>query len=494
MIVALCGSVYPLLLMGGADPGAALRGDKEITANRRQRGFAIFYGALIALLLPAVYFILVPSVGATGDRMVQVILGAVGVLIGVVALALVAPRVIATWAAILVKPLVSMFPFSARLAQSGMLRSPGRIGASASAIALVAAGFVGLRGLTDSLRGEIDTWSERALIGKVWVKGLPPTDFDEISAHLRKDPAVLGVEMGQAQINVPFLVFGLELDSISGYGALKDNPELKRKMTSGHGIILSHRLAQNGEFELGDEINLEKSDGNVQPFKVVAIDDAYGHWYAPGERMYGIVEHGYLERYFCVDAETVTRLAIKLDGPEDKARVGALLDDYYGAKTGTKPDPWSFETGTAQRDFYRYDLDRDFQLFDLLVLLSAGLAALGVLNGQLLSTLERAKELGITTALGASRRQVAGMLWVESLALSLVGGHPGHSGGSGHDSPCCGGRRVPFGPQSAAGFPRGSHPAGLGRRDPARIPGFALPDLPVGPHGRVACRADRLMA
>ncbi|HPF13297.1 MAG TPA: ABC transporter permease, partial [Planctomycetota bacterium] len=55
--MALCGSVYPLLLMGGADPGTALRSDQEVSASRRQRGFALFYGALVALLLPAVYFV-----------------------------------------------------------------------------------------------------------------------------------------------------------------------------------------------------------------------------------------------------------------------------------------------------------------------------------------------------------------------------------------------------------------------------------------------------
>ncbi|MEZ6018901.1 MAG: hypothetical protein R3F17_02040 [Planctomycetota bacterium] len=41
----------------------------------------------------------------------------------------------------------------------------------------------------------------------------------------------------------------------------------------------------------------------------------------------------------------------------------------------------------------------------MLVVPSAGLAALGVLNGQLLATLERAKEPGIARALGASRGQ-----------------------------------------------------------------------------------------
>ncbi|MEZ6018902.1 MAG: FtsX-like permease family protein [Planctomycetota bacterium] len=255
--MALCGSVYPLLLMGGADPGAALRGDQEISAHRRSRGFAVFFAALVALMLPALYFILVPSVGVRSDRMAALILGAVAVLIGLVLLALVAPRILALAAARLVQPLLGLWPFAARLARSGMVHSPGRIGASASAIALVAAGFVGLRGLTDSLRGEIDTWAAEAVQHKVFVRGLPPTDFAELAKHLHGDEAVLGVEMGQAQINVPFLILGLDLDELAHYGPLADNPELLASMRTGRGMILSRRLAQDGLYETGDSIYLE---------------------------------------------------------------------------------------------------------------------------------------------------------------------------------------------------------------------------------------------
>jgi len=47
---------------------------------------------------------------------------------------------------------------------------------------------------------------------------------------------------------------------------------------------------------------------------------------------------------------------------------------------------------------------------------------LGVLNGQLLSALERAKELGVLKALGTTRRQIAGMVLLESAVVGLLGG------------------------------------------------------------------------
>jgi len=68
------------------------------------------------------------------------------------------------------------------------------------------------------------------------------------------------------------------------------------------------------------------------------------------------------------------------------------------------------------------DIDRDFRLFDIILGLTAALAGLGVLNGLLLSALERTKELGVLRALGASGSQIAGMVLYESAVVGALGG------------------------------------------------------------------------
>jgi len=82
----------------------------------------------------------------------------------------------------------------------------------------------------------------------------------------------------------------------------------------------------------------------------------------------------------------------------------------------------SVEWGPDIRDHHVADLARDFALFDLILGLTALLAALGVLNGQLLAALERAKEVGILRALGATRRQLAGTVLIEALVTGALGG------------------------------------------------------------------------
>ena len=51
-----------------------------------------------------------------------------------------------------------------------------------------------------------------------------------------------------------------------------------------------------------------------------------------------------------------------------------------------------FEEASGMLDLMLADLKRDFVLFDIIFLLTAILAGLGVLNGQLLAALERKKE------------------------------------------------------------------------------------------------------
>jgi putative ABC transport system permease protein len=77
------------------------------------------------------------------------------------------------------------------------------------------------------------------------------------------------------------------------------------------------------------------------------------------------------------------------------------------------------------------DLQDDFVLFDIILFLTAILAGLGVLNGQLLSALERRKELGVLRALGMTSGQVAGSVLVESTILGIFGGVLGLMVGAG---------------------------------------------------------------
>jgi putative ABC transport system permease protein len=284
----------------------------------------------------------------------------------------------------------------------------------------VAAGFVGLRVMTRSLEGEIDVWSREAFRDKVFVSELPETDFDALARHLHGYPGVVGVEPNEARTYAPFLVIGLDEQELAGWGPCADDPELVRLLREERGIVLSRRIAKHREYALGDLVHIEAADGDVESFPVVAISDAYGYFPHPDERLYGVISDRWMQRMYCMDVDRTTQVAVRMDGstsPEDaevlvRTAIAELLP-------GSTP---RIENGHYLYDWHSKDIARDFVLFDIIILLTVVLAGLGVLNGQLLSALERAKELGVLKALGTTRRQVAGMVLLESGVVGLIGG------------------------------------------------------------------------
>jgi len=148
---------------------------------------------------------------------------------------------------------------------------------------------------------------------------------------------------------------------------------------------------------------------------VAAICDDYGYFFHPDERAYGIIDAALLHRYFCIDVARTNSIAIKLaPGAEAEPVVAALRARFPQA--GFKVYGGRELVGLMLRD-----LTVDFAVFDIILALTALLAALGVLNGQLLAAIERQKELGVLQALGATRAQLAGVVLLESAVIGVLG-------------------------------------------------------------------------
>jgi len=336
-----------------------------------------------------------------------------GLLIG---LPLLAPGLFGTGAARLARPAERWLPLVGKLAAKSLERNPGRIGASVAAVALVTAAFVGLKGMTSSLAGEIEEWGKSAVAGKVWVERLPDLDLAEIRAALHAYPGVLGVESGDARAFPSFLLLGLEAGEIASYGPLAGDPELARRMREEQGIVLSDRLARQRNLTTGDQVLIQTSGHGVQEFEVLAVSDDYGYFLHPDERAYGVIDSRHLERFFCVDTKTTSMIAVRMQRG-DLNLVATALHERFPELGRAR----YYDEGSVLR-IHLDDLRRDFVLFDVIFLLTGLLAGLGVLNGQLLAALERKKELGILRALGTTRGQVAGAVLFESAVIGAAGG------------------------------------------------------------------------
>ncbi len=415
--IALIGSIYPLLRAKRTNIAAALRGEDVGQASSGvHRGFQLFTAILLTVILPGLYLVIAPVIGEVDETFLGVILGGIGVLALLVGVPMLVPSILAAVCARITRPFSDWWPLAGLLASRSIQHSPTRISASVAAIALVTAAFVGLKGMTNSLRGEVEVWAGAAVEGKLWVRGLPDVTYDELHAALGPDAGVLGIEAGDARVYNPFLILGLRPEELAGYGPCAQDPALLQSVAGGQGVILSKRVAQRYGYEVGDAIHLNTGGHGVQTFPVVGISDAYGYFFDPDERMYGIVGAEYVQRYFCLDTDTMSSAALKLaDGVSPDDAITAVY-----AAFGESGD-LNFRPGSAVLEWHVEDITRDFHLFDLILGLTALLAGLGVLNGQLLSALERWKEMGVLRALGMTHGQVAGMVLLESTVIGVIG-------------------------------------------------------------------------
>jgi len=413
--IALLGSVYPILRLRGTDVVATLRGDEPGKRHVR-RSFHVFSTFLLVAVVPAAFFRVVPIVGAAERTLVVTLLGGLVVLALLIGVPLLVPGAVARASSALAARARRFSPLVARLAARNLGESPGRIGASIAAVALVTAAFVGLKGMTASLAAETEVWGGVALADRLLVERLPDAELDELAPLLHAQAGVLGVENGEARVFPSFLLLGQRPEELSGHGPLAARPELVRELATGQGMLVSQRLARQRNLAVGDQVFVNTSGHGVQAFHVAAICDDYGYFFHPDERAYGIIDAALLHRYFCIDVARTNSIAIKLaPGAEAEPVLAALRARFPQA--GVK-----VYGGRELVDLMLRDLTVDFVVFDIILGLTALLAALGVLNGQLLAAIERQKELGVLQALGATRAQLSGVVLLESAVIGVLGG------------------------------------------------------------------------
>ena len=111
--------------------------------------------------------------------------------------------------------------------------------------------------------------------------------------------------------------------------------------------------------------------------------------------------------------DKLTGISIRLKNPDDAPVVAAQLGQIKGAEVITMGEllgTMMTLMGSAK------------SLLLSIVMIIIIISALGVLNTVLMSVFERTKEIGVMRATGASQAHIFGLVWLETLMLSLLGG------------------------------------------------------------------------
>lgn len=111
--------------------------------------------------------------------------------------------------------------------------------------------------------------------------------------------------------------------------------------------------------------------------------------------------------------DKLTGISIRLKNPDDALVVASRLGKIKGAEVITMGEllgTMMTLMGSAK------------SLLLSIVMIIIIISALGVLNTVLMSVFERTKEIGVMRATGASQAHIFGLVWLETLMLSLLGG------------------------------------------------------------------------
>jgi len=114
--------------------------------------------------------------------------------------------------------------------------------------------------------------------------------------------------------------------------------------------------------------------------------------------------------------DKLTAISIRLKNPDDAPVVTARLATVKGAEVITMGEllgTMMTLMGAAK------------SLLLSIVMIIIVISALGVLNTVLMSVFERTREIGVMRATGAAQSHIFGLVWLETLLLSLLGGAGG---------------------------------------------------------------------
>jgi putative ABC transport system permease protein len=114
--------------------------------------------------------------------------------------------------------------------------------------------------------------------------------------------------------------------------------------------------------------------------------------------------------------DKLTGISIRLKNPDDAPVIASQLGKLKGAEVITMGEllgTMMTLMGAAK------------SLLLSIVMIIIVISALGVLNTVLMSVFERTREIGVMRATGASQAHIFGLVWLETLLLSLLGGAGG---------------------------------------------------------------------
>ncbi|MCR9246949.1 MAG: ABC transporter permease [bacterium] len=377
------------------------------------RGVNFWMFGLLAVALPLAYLAMTPLASEEGTETLVVLIQLVSMLGVFGTVLLLAPGIVALFGRLLLLPMRAVMPMAAWLVGKVVQRNAGRIAASVCGLSAVVIAMLGLKSLTLSLREEVRIFESAALSQRLFLRTQPITP--ELAKQLADTPGVVSIEAYQGeQRGDGYQLRGLDVAAIGNdRAALAGEPALVRRFADekARTCVISARLSRHKNKRAGDTLNLVDRNGVHVAYEVLAVSDRSG--FDSDERAWAVTHPRWMKRDFCIGDECVEHLTIHVEPGANTDAITSRARELFPAVPMSK-------RGDGIGAYLLRDVDRDFVLFDVLLLLMLVLAGVGLLNGMTIAALGRVRELGVLRALGITRGALGGSFLLEGAVVAVL--------------------------------------------------------------------------
>ncbi len=318
--------------------------------------------------------------------------------------------------------LKAAFPVEGTLAADSLIQAPRRTSGVVAALMLSIALIIGLGGVARASYSSIVRWLNISLNPDLFVSAT-----ETLVEHNYRFPASVGDQIrgvdGVDQVHpvraarIPFRGTQVLLIAVDVAGmhnrartpAVQGDTERMYKLAAdGGGVILGDNLALIKGIRVGDEIEIPSPKGNLKlPVAGVVLD------YSDQQGAILIDRSVYI-RYWNDDSVNIFRVYLKPGVSDEKVRQ-AILDRVGGTNR------LFIFTNREIRAYILRITDQWFGLTYVQIAVAVMIAILGIVNTLTVSITDRRRELGVLQAVGAIRWQIRRTVWIESIAIGLVG-------------------------------------------------------------------------
>jgi putative ABC transport system permease protein len=314
-------------------------------------------------------------------------------------------------------------PVEGALAADSLIQSPRRTSGAVAALMLSLGQVIGLGGIGRESYNSIVDWLNTALNPDLFVSGSQNLSdrtfrFPEALKGAILDTA--GVEDVQAvrslRMNVggtPVMLIVIDAASFERRGHRPTVEEDPRGMyplaRAGQGVIVSDNFARLQKKRLGDRVELAAPAGLLSLPVVGIITD----WSDQQGSVF--LDRSVYEQYWKDDTANVFRVYVA-PGTDPQTVRQRILEKLSPAHPRLL-----VLTNAEVRSWILQLTDQWLQLTYSQVFIAVIVAILGIVNTLTVSIIDRKRELGVLRAVGGFRRQIRQTIWMEAVAIAVVG-------------------------------------------------------------------------